>query len=312
MSISYAQRPEVSGLGECAFLPDLSCDALPDYENILRKACEDLEASGCLDYNKLKPYPSILFGLETALAQLEAEGEVSFFDTPFSRGEEGIPINGLIWMGSYQEMFSRIEEKLKQGFSCLKLKVGAIDFEEELALLRHIRSRFDKSDLELRIDANGGFSAEDALSKLGRLSRYNIHSIEQPVKQGLWDAMKELCRKSPIPVALDEEMIGVNEKSAKEALLERLRPAYIVLKPSLHGGFSGTKEWVSIAASKGIASWMTSALESNVGLNAIAQWAAKLYGPDIKMAQGLGTGLLFKDNIPMPIEIRGNKLWRAE
>lgn len=296
-------------MGECAFLPDLSCDALPDYENILRNACGDLGVSGFLDYNKLRHYPSILFGLETALAQLEAGGKTSFFDTPFSRGEEGIRINGLVWMGSYQEMFSRVEEKLEKGFSCIKLKVGAIDFEEELALLRHIRSRFDKSELELRIDANGGFSAEEALVKLERLAEYDIHSIEQPVKQGLWDVTEELCRKSPIPVALDEEIIGVNEKADKEALLERLRPAYIVLKPSLHGGFSGTEEWVSIAASKGIGSWMTSALESNVGLNAIAQWAAKLYGPDIKTAQGLGTGLLFKNNISMPIEIRGDKFW---
>lgn len=290
-------------------MPGLSCDDLPDYEKILREACEDLEKSGFLDYDKLRPYPSIVFGLETALAQLEAKGSYAFFDTPFSKGEKGIPINGLVWMGSYQEMLSRIEEKLNQGFSCIKLKVGAIDFEEELALLSYIRSRFDKSELELRIDANGGFSAGEALAKLERLAEYGIHSIEQPVKQGLWSVTEELCRKSPIPVALDEELIGVNKKEEKERILERLHPAYIVLKPSLHGGFSGTEEWASLASSKDIGSWITSSLESNIGLNAVAQWAAKLYGPEIKIRQGLGTGLLFKDNINVPIEIRGEQLW---
>lgn len=303
--------PGRQGMGECAPLPRLSCDDLPhdEYEATLREFCDTYCRTGMIPYPALRPYPSMLFGLETAVLDLEhADGR--FFDTPFARGEEGIPINGLVWMGTHDEMAARIEEKLKAGFHCVKLKIGAIDFEEEESLMRHIRERFDSKTIELRLDANGAFAPDDALQRLERLSRYDIHSIEQPIRQGQWEAMARLCRLSPIPIALDEELIEVIDPSRKTALLREVHPAYIILKPSLHGGMRGTREWIETAAGFGIGTWITSALESNVGLNAIAQLAAHLYGPGIRMPQGLGTGQLFTDNLPMPLQIEGDRLWR--
>jgi L-alanine-DL-glutamate epimerase-like enolase superfamily enzyme len=250
----------------------------------------------------------MLFGLETALLNLQT-GSTMLFDTPFGRGEEGIPINGLVWMGTFEEMRERIEQKLAQGFHCVKLKIGAIDFNQELELLKKIRSRYSRWEIELRVDANGAFSPDDALQKLEQLSLYDIHSIEQPIRQGQWGDMAFLCRESPIPIALDEELIGVNDSYSKGQLLDIIKPAYIILKPSLHGGMSGTKEWIDMANDRHIGSWITSALESNVGLNAIAHLTAYLYGPHIQRPQGLGTGQLFIDNIPMPLEIKGDKLW---
>lgn len=299
----------VKGVGECATLPDLSCDALPEYETILRHACRQVEETGRIDYEALRPYPSILFGLETALAQLHADGKAGFFDTPFSRGEEGITINGLVWMGSFEQMYDRLEQKLQQGFHCVKLKVGAIEFEKELELVQFIRSNFGKDLVELRLDANGGFTTTEALDRLEQLAKYDIHSIEQPIRQHQWQEMSRLCKYSPIPIALDEELIGVHLVDEKKRLLEEIHPSYIILKPSLHGGMFGSEEWVRLAKEHGIGSWMTSALESNVGLNAIAQFAAKVYGDEPQLPQGLGTGLLFTDNILMPLEIRGEKLW---
>ena len=298
-------------MGECAPLPRLSYDDLPhdEYEATLREFCDTYCRTGMIPYPALRPYPSMLFGLETAVLDLEhADGR--FFDTPFARGEEGIPINGLVWMGTHDEMAARIEEKLRAGFHCVKLKIGAIDFDEEESLMRHIRERFDSQTIELRLDANGAFTPDDALRKLERLARYDIHSIEQPIRQGQWEAMARLCRLSPIPIALDEELIEVIDPSRKTALLREVHPAYIILKPSLHGGMRGTREWIETAADFGIGTWITSALESNVGLNAIAQLAAHLYGPDIRMPQGLGTGQLFTDNLPMPLQIAGDRLWR--
>ena len=268
-----------TGVGECAPLPDLSCDALPDevYESKLNSFCQDLCQKGDIDVDALRPYPSMLFGLETALLNLR-NGNL-LFDTPFSRGEEGIPINGLVWMGRYDEMLQRMEEKLEKGFRCVKLKIGAIDFEQELDLVKRIRDRFSFHEVELRLDANGAFNYEEALYKLELLSQYAIHSIEQPIRQGQWAYMAELCRESPLPIALDEELIGVNDPDIK-----------------------GT------AKEQGIGSWITSALESNIGLNAIAQFASDVYGPHITMPQGLGTGQLFTDNIPMPLTIIKDKL----
>ena len=231
------------------------------------------------------------------------------FDTPFARGEQGITINGLVWMGNHEEMLQRMEEKLKLGFRCVKLKVGAIDFDQELDLVKRIRERFSYHEVELRLDANGGFRPEEALYKLELLSQYAIHSIEQPIKQKQWAMMAELCRESPLPIALDEELIGINDPDAKRQMLRIIKPRYIVLKPSLHGGMMGCREWIEIAKDEGIGSWITSALESNIGLNAIAQFCSDVYGENIKMPQGLGTGQLFTDNIPMPLEIRGDKLW---
>lgn len=305
------ERNGLSGTGECSTLPDLSCDAMTNdrYKALLTDACELVNRMGAIPYDMLRPYPSVLFGMETAFAQLDAKGSTAFFNTPFSRGEEGITINGLVWMGSFEQMSERLEEKLRAGFSCVKLKIGAIDFDRELDLVRHIRRHYGPGQVELRVDANGGFTPANAMERLEALAPYGIHSIEQPIKPHQWREMAELCRRSPLPVALDEELIGVNMPSMKAMLLDTLHPSFLVLKPSLHGGMHGCREWVRMARERGIGSWMTSALESNVGLNAVAQLCADVYGPDVAMPQGLGTGLLYTDNIPMPLEIKGDKIW---
>jgi o-succinylbenzoate synthase len=318
---------EQEGVGECAPLPDLSCDAIPNYGEVLQGFCDDVCRTGQIDYEALRPYPSMLFGLETAMLDLRSQesGDRSqergvLFDTAFTRGEVGIKINGLVWMGSYEEMLQRMEEKLEKGFGCVKLKIGAIDFERELDLVKRIRQRFSFHDVELRLDANGAFSMESgdgsqesgALYKLELLSQYAIHSIEQPIRQKQWAFMAELCRESPLPIALDEELIGVNDPEMKSHMLGIIKPRYIVLKPSLHGGMAGCREWIAAAKEMGIGSWITSALESNIGLNAIAQFTSDVYGDHIRMPQGLGTGQLFTDNIPMPLEIRGERLWRQK
>ena len=299
--------PGREGVGECAPLPQLSCDDLPDYGDVLRRMCDIVEQTGEIPFELLTPYPSMLFGLETAWLHLRNGSQL--FDTPFSRGEEGITINGLVWMGSYDEMLRRIEEKIEQGFGCVKLKIGAIDFDRELALVSGIRQRFSASDIELRVDANGAFAPGKAMERLRRLARYDIHSIEQPIRQGQWTEMARLCRESPIPIALDEELIGVNTPETKTRLLDIIRPQYIILKPSLHGGIRGCEEWITMSRKREIGSWVTSALESNVGLNAIAQFTAHIYGSELNMPQGLGTGQLFYDNIDSPLYIKGDKLW---
>ena len=311
LKLTSDEQPDVVGVGECATLPDLSCDAMPpnEYERKLRTFCDEYERTGVIDYEAMRAYPSMLFGLETAVAQFNAKGSLNFFDTPFGRGEEGIPINGLVWMGTFVEMFERLEAKLKAGFRCIKIKIGAIDFDRELQLIRHIRSTFSRNDVELRVDANGGFTPEEALSRMEALVQYDIHSIEQPIKQHQWTEMARLCAATPLPIGLDEELIGVNERQKKIELLDTIRPQYIVLKPSLHGGMAGTEEWIQLSRERNIGSWITSALESNVGLNAIAQLTASIYGTNIRHAQGLGTGQLFADNIEMPLKVVGDKLW---
>ena len=330
LTLTSDELPGVEGVGECATLPDLSCDAKPEYAVTLRQVCQMVEQMGRIPYDMIRAYPSITFGLETAFASffdaakkfleiVPAEGAssssemlkqkgvsvpagmenlVNFFDSPFGRGEEGITINGLVWMGTYEEMLARLEEKLQTGFHCVKLKIGAIDFFKELDLIKRIRDVYTKEQVELRVDANGGFLPENAMSQLEALAKYDIHSIEQPIKQHQWPKMAQLCRETPLPIALDEELIGVNVQSMKQALLDTVRPQYIILKPSLHGGIYGCNEWIELANQCGIGSWITSALESNIGLNAIAHYAAKVYGPNVKMPQGLGTGQLFTDNIP--------------
>lgn len=337
LHLTSDEAPDVEGVGECATLPDLSCDAKPEYEVTLRQICQMVEQMGRIPYDMIRAYPSITFGLETAFADFfektkrklvlaTANGGVavernlipawaknlgSLYDSPFARGEEGIAINGLVWMGTYEEMLARLEEKLKAGFHCVKLKIGAIDFFKELDLVKRIREVYDKEQVELRVDANGGFTPDNAMSRLEALALYDIHSIEQPIKQHQWPRMAQLCRESPLPIALDEELIGVNVRSMKEALLDTIHPQYIILKPSLHGGMYGCQEWIQLAEQRGIGSWVTSALESNVGLNAVALFCAKIYGPDVQMPQGLGTGQLFTDNIPMPLEIKGDQLFRS-
>ena len=341
LTLTSDEMPGVEGVGECATLPDLSCDAKPEYEMTLRQVCLMVEQMGRIPYDMIRAYPSITFGLETAFASffdaakkfleiVPAEGASSssemlkqkgvsvpagmenltdLFDSPFGRGEEGITINGLVWMGTYEEMLARLEEKLQAGFHCVKLKIGAIDFFKELDLIKRIRDVYTKEQVELRVDANGGFLPENAMSQLEALAKYDIHSIEQPIKQHQWPKMAQLCRETPLPIALDEELIGVNVRSMKQALLDTVRPQYIILKPSLHGGIYGCNEWIELANQRGIGSWITSALESNIGLHAIAHYAAKVYGPNVQMPQGLGTGQLFTDNIPMPLEIRGDQLF---
>ena len=298
-------NPSHYGVGECAPLPDLSCDALPNYEAILKEACKQFVDTGCIDREALRPYPSILFGLETAWAHYQAQS-IQLWQTPFSQGKEGIPINGLIWMGNFDEMYRRIEEKMQQGFRCIKLKIGAIIFERELELLAHIRQHFSADQITLRVDANGAFSPSEAMDKLQRLSEYHIHSIEQPIRAGQWEEMNRLCKSTPIPIALDEELIGINNRNDKIALLETIRPQYIILKPSLHGGLCGSQEWIELATQYGIGHWITSAIESNIGLNAIAQWTATLCPT---LPQGLGTGMLFTDNVDFPLHIQGDCLW---
>lgn len=303
------KEDERKGIGECAPLPQLSCDDIPHYAETLRMFCDQIEQTGVIDYQALRPYPSMLFGLESAWAQLHVNGSAKLFDTPFGRGEEGITINGLVWMGTFEEMYQRIEEKIQAGFHCVKLKIGAIDWEREISLIKFIRQHFTKEQIELRVDANGGFTPQEAMRKLEQLATYDIHSIEQPIKQHQWKEMGRLCHETPLPIALDEELIGINDTTSKIELLDTIRPQYIILKPSLHGGMHGSEEWIRLAQERSIGSWITSALESNIGLNAIAHFAAKVYGPHISMPQGLGTGQLFTDNIPMPIEIRGEKLY---
>lgn len=308
------------GLGECAPLPDLSCDAGPDYAERLRAACHCLETTGRVDFESLRAFPSITFGLETALlsakASLQGGDFLTLFDTPYTRGETPIRINGLVWMGRRDEMMARMEDKIKQGFRCVKLKIGAIDFEEEMSLIACLRSRFGENEMELRVDANGAFRPDEAMHKLERLAAFGIHSIEQPIRAGQWNEMAGLCRQSPIAIALDEELIGINKPDEKRKLLETIRPQYIILKPSLHGGLSGCEEWMKLAADLDIPNWVTSALESNVGLNAIAQWTSAIRDKypcptrQLPPVQGLGTGGLFVTNFPFTtMSLESDQLW---
>ena len=310
--LTSTAQPGIEGVGECAPLPDLSCDYSADYERVLRTECEAFCAEGSLNIERLKRYPSILFGLETALLQLNAAGSTAFYNTAFARSQRGIPINGLVWMGSFEQMARQLDAKLDAGFRCIKLKIGAIDFEQELALLAAIRHRYGVADLELRVDANGAFGLHDVRSKLERLARFDLHSIEQPIAPHQWDAMAELCANAPLPIALDEELIGIHDSESKAALLQKLRPQYIILKPTLHGGLQGAAEWIALARQEGIGSWLTSALESNVGLNAIAQFAARIYPEEGLMPQGLGTGQLYLNNIDMPLKVIKDELWYSK
>lgn len=299
------ESPEVFGLGECALFRGLSAEDRPGYEDVLQSLTPNLPPLPEL-FEQLRDFPSILFGLETALADLKNGGKRIIYPSPFSEGKSSIRINGLIWMGTKAEMQRQIHEKIEQGFSCIKLKIGAIDFDAELDLLKSIRQEFDAKTIELRVDANGAFSSVDALRKLEALSKLNIHSIEQPIKAGQWQEMAQLCANTPLPIALDEELIGVNDLLQKRLLLEMTRPQYIILKPSLHGGFAGSEEWINLANEQHIDWWATSALESNIGLNAIAQWCATQKN---EMLQGLGTGQLYTNNFESPLSLTGENLF---
>lgn len=305
IAIHNIDDPEAIGLGECGILEGLSADDRPDYEDKLEWVCSNINENPNTLFDELEEFPSIRFGLEMALANLKQEGEMEFFDTPFSRGEKGIDINGLVWMGTAPEMARRIEQKIKDGFSCIKLKIGAINFEDELELLKGIRQNFSAKEIEIRVDANGAFSPKNALEKLNRLADFDLHSIEQPIAAGQMKEMAKLCTETPIPIALDEELIGVFDSLEQRYLIAKIRPQYIILKPSLVGGWSACEDWMKYAETFDTKWWVTSALESNVGLNAIAQWCAKL---GTKGPQGLGTGQLYNNNFRSPLQISAGKL----
>ena len=296
------ESPSVIGIGECSIIPGLSPDFvnLESYEEKLTEVCNDLTID-------LQEWPSILFGVECALLDLKNGGKGIYFDNAFSRGKQQIPINGLIWMGSEEFMQQQVEEKIDAGFSVIKMKIGAIDFETELNILAAIRKKFSKEQLTLRVDANGAFSPEEALVKLQRLAELDIHSIEQPIKKGQYIAMNQLCKNSSLDIALDEELIGINSTASKIDLLDSIKPPFIILKPSLHGGISGCKEWIQLAEERSIAWWITSALESNIGLNAICQFVGEY---DVSLPQGLGTGALYTDNIESDLVVKNGMIYK--
>ncbi len=306
ISIWEEYLPRSQGIGECSILPGLSPDDKPGLEDKLKEVIENIHTIAFDFQRTLTQWPAIRFAIETALLDLQTGGRRILFPSSFTRGEAGIPINGLIWMGDADTMARQVEEKLMAGFRCLKMKIGAIDFEEEYRLLKELRQRFSEQELELRVDANGAFSPAEAPALLERLAALDIHSIEQPVKAGQWEAMAKLCESSPLPIALDEELIGINEVSEKARLLETIQPQYIILKPSLTGGFFASRQWIDLALKQKTGWWITSALESNIGLSAIAQWTYTLDNP---MPQGLGTGELFTNNADASLNIRHGALW---
>ncbi len=303
------ENPGITGIGECSTIKGLSPDPWDAYEKTLAAVCLGHEPPEYWLQAGLDDFPSIRFGLETALLDWQKGGQRLLFPSAFTAGRKGIPINGLIWMGEFDFMKRQIREKIEAGFGCIKLKIGAIDFEKELELLRIIRREFNENTLELRVDANGAFAPEEALEKLKRLSKFQIHSIEQPIRQGQWEVMAKLCKKSPIPIALDEELIELKTNEDMQKMLETIHPQYLVLKPSLLGGFSRSRELIYAAEQAGASWWVTSALEGNIGLNAIAQWTFLLENP---MPQGLGTGHLFTNNIPSPLYIDKAQLFFNE
>ena len=302
--LTSQQNSAITGVGECGPLKGLSIDDKADFENKLAEVCKNIHRY--IDQSEiLIDYPSIQFGLETALLDHQLGGRKVLFPSEFTQGNDSISINGLVWMGDKAFMQKQIREKIESGFHCIKLKIGAIDFETELEIISDIRQQFSPDDIEIRVDANGGFSPKDALDKLNQLSAFTIHSIEQPIRQKQYEAMADLCEKSPIPIVLDEELIGV-KMADMENLLQTIKPAYIILKPSLIGGFGPSEEWIRQAKKLNIGWWITSALESNIGLNAIAQWTATLGS---SLPQGLGTGQLYQNNIPSPLQIEHAKLF---
>lgn len=294
------------GIGECGLLKGLSVDDVSDYEEKLAWVCAHINLGKEQLLQEVVKYPSIQFGIEQAFLSLQSENPFELFPSEFTQKEAPITINGLIWMGDEAFMLSQLEQKLKAGFQCIKMKIGAIDFEKEIAILKSIRDNFSPNEIELRVDANGAFSPEEAMGKLELLSQFKLHSIEQPIKPKQWQKMAELCEKSPLPIALDEELIGVFPVTEKEEMLQTMKPQYIILKPSLVGGFAGSEEWIASAEKYAVGWWVTSALESNIGLNAIAQWT---YTMNTKMPQGLGTGSLYTNNIDSPLVVNKGEIF---
>ncbi|HWS59602.1 MAG TPA: o-succinylbenzoate synthase [Flavobacterium sp.] len=294
------------GIGECGILRGLSIDDRSDYEEKLKWTCDNINLGENQLWESLIEFPSIQFGVEMAFQSLSSDNPFLLFPSDFTRGQKSIEINGLVWMGEEAFMKQQIEEKLATGFRCVKLKIGAIDFDKELQLLGFIRQHFAAEQIEIRVDANGAFDTNKALNKLKQLSGFKIHSIEQPIQKNNTDSMSELCKITPIPIALDEELIGVFSLEEKDALLQKIKPQYIILKPSFVGGFRGAKEWILLAEKHNIGWWITSALESNIGLNAIAQWT---FLQQNSMPQGLGTGALYTNNFDCPLNVSQGQLW---
>ena len=303
------EEGDLVGLGECGLLKGLSVDDRPDYEDRLRSLQEEVATAGIPALEELKEWPSIRMGLEMARRDLKAPAHV-LFPSEFTEGLERQPINGLIWMGDPTFMRAQADDLLARGFMVIKLKIGAIDWETELKLLRYLRGRYGPAQLQLRVDANGAFAPGEALAKMEQLDELRVHSIEQPIAKGQWEYMARLCQQSPLPVALDEELIGVHDRAAQIEMLERIKPRFLILKPSLLGGFAACEQWIELAEERGIAWWVTSALESNYGLSAIAQWNYTLHN---SMASGLGTGSLFTNNFPAPLHmVRGTVAYDPE
>jgi len=294
------------GIGECGLFKGLSIDDRPDYEDKLQWVCDHIQLGKETLHNELGEFPSIQFGIEQAFLSLQKDDPFVLFPSDFTENKNAISINGLIWMGDATFMKNQIKNKLEEGFTTLKLKIGAIDFNTEIDLIRSIRKEYTSKEIEIRVDANGAFDPEDALEKLKVLSDLDLHSIEQPIKAGQWESMAELCAKTPLPIALDEELIGIFSYEDKESLLEAIKPKFIILKPSLIGGFQGCEDWISIATQNDIGWWITSALESNVGLNAIAQYT---FVKNNMLPQGLGTGSLFSNNFNSPLFVDQGHLY---
>lgn len=293
-----------TGIGECSIIEGLSIDNVSEIESKLEWLCLNINKPPSYLFDELIDFPSIFFGLEMALRSLKSLKENVLFPSDFTQGKASIPINGLVWMGEIGFMKKQVDEKISKGFKCIKLKIGALDFDTEFALLKSIRDKYDSSELEIRVDANGAYHYKNALTILDKLSKLNIHSIEQPIKAGQTKEMSNLCQNSPIPIALDEELIGVVSIADKVKLLEEINPQYIILKPSLLGGFESSEEWIKVCP-KNTKYWVTSALESNLGLSAISQW---VYSLNNSLPQGLGTGSLFSNNFESPLSIKKAKL----
>lgn len=293
------------GIGECSILPKLSLEKDTNLSKVFESICQDIHIGEKELIKKWQHLPAVKFAIEMAFLDLKFGEEKQFYDTTFFKSQQGIQTNGLIWMGPKEDMMLQVDLKIQQGYSCVKLKIGAINWEDEIDILKSIRSKYNKDEIELRVDANGAFHPDTAMDKLHQLNLLDIHSIEQPIKAGQWDKMADLCLNSPIPIALDEELIPIRSYTERSKLLQLIKPQYIILKPSLLGGFSDSEEWVEIANQFQIGWWATSALESNIGLNAIAQWTSKM---QITMPQGLGTGSLFTNNIDSPLKIIKDKL----
>lgn len=301
----YIEKEGKTAIGECNLFKGLSAEDTPFYEEKLQQICQKITQEKEIPWSEVTEYPSIQFGLEQAIQSLQNKDPHILFPSAFTASQKGIKINGLIWMGDIEFTKAQIREKLKNKFQCIKIKIGT-HWEEEKKILTKLRNEFSPGELEIRVDANGAFSSEEAFTVLETLNHLKIHSIEQPIQQGQWEEMAMLCQNSPTPIALDEELIGIFDTTEKEALLKEIRPNYIILKPALIGGFKGSQEWINLAEKLSVNWWITSALESNVGLNAIAQWTATLNNP---MPQGLGTGALYTNNIERPLVLKDDELW---